>query len=195
MSSPMQTSPRPQRLMRHDPGDPGWSNRDRFALSCRPWYGPAPRRPGRPARLAEDVRGRTRGGYVLAEADGGAPRVVLICAAGEADVALDARAILQRDGIAARVVAMPSLTRFRQQSPEYREQVLPARVRARVSVEAGSALGWYELLGEAGLQVGLDQYGSGAPCTTLHRQHGFTAERIAATARAALARAGHREHA
>lgn len=184
----MQTFPRPQRLMRHDPGDPGWSNRDRFALCCVP------------AGLAGDVRGRARGGYVLAEADGGAPEVVLICTADEADVALDARAILRRDGIAARVVAMPSLARFREQTPEYREQVLPARIRARVSVEAGSALGWYELLGEAGLKVGLDHYGSGAPCTTLHRQHGFTAERVAATARAgvaraAVARAGHRERA
>ncbi|MEU6867243.1 hypothetical protein ABZ924_29025 [Streptomyces sp. NPDC046876] len=190
MSSPMQTSPRHRRLMRHDPGDPGWSNRDRFTPCCV--LGPA--------GVAEDVRGRARGGYVLAEADGGAPQVVLICTAEEAGVALDARAILRRDGIAARVVAMPSLARFREQSPEYREQVLPARVRARVSVEAGSALGWYELLGEAGLKVGLDQYGSGAPCTTLHRQHGFTAERVAATARAGLARAGlaragHREHA
>ncbi|MFD8412541.1 transketolase C-terminal domain-containing protein [Streptomyces sp. NPDC059650] len=132
------------------------------------------------------------GGYVLAEAEGGEPDVLLIACGGEAATALDARAILQRDGIAARVVAMPRLDRFRQQPAAYREQVLPARVRARVSVTAGAALGWYELLGDAGIPVGLDRSGTGTPYTALLRQHGFTAERVAATARASLARAGHR---
>ncbi|MFJ9644315.1 transketolase-like TK C-terminal-containing protein [Streptomyces sp. NPDC101206] len=132
------------------------------------------------------------GGYVLAEAEGGEPDVLLIACGGEAATALDARAILQRDGIAARVVAMPRLDRFRQQPAAYREQVLPARVRARVSVTAGAALGWYELLGDAGIPVGLDRSGTGTPYTALLRQHGFTAERVAATARASLARTGHR---
>ncbi|MEU2389353.1 transketolase C-terminal domain-containing protein [Streptomyces sp. NPDC007369] len=133
-----------------------------------------------------------RGGYVLAEADGGEPDVLLIAGGGEADIALDARAILRREGIAARVVSMPRLERFRQQPAAYREQVLPARVRARVSVTAGAALGWYELLGDAGIPVGLDRSGTGTPYTALLRQHGFSAERVAATARARLARAGHR---
>ncbi len=198
-----------------DPGDPGWSQRDRFALSCghagrtlspRPWsaghgLGPDDRKALRtegspaPAHPAHPASGYARGGYVLAEAEGGEPRVVLIAAGGEAHIALDARAILQRDGIPARVVALPCPAWFREQSPEYREQVLPGRIRARVSVAVGSALGGYQLLGDARVPVGIEQFGAGAPGTALHRQHGFTAERVAATARASLARAGQREHA
>ncbi|MFK0255526.1 transketolase-like TK C-terminal-containing protein [Streptomyces sp. NPDC090445] len=147
-----------------------------------------------PGPVASPDPGRSHlGGYVLAEAEGGEPDVLLIAAGGgEVEVALGARAILQRDGISARVVAMPRLERFRQQPAAYREQVLPGRVRARVSVTAGAALGWYELLGDAGIPVGLDRSGTGSPYTALLRQHGFTAERVAATARAVLARAGHR---
>ncbi|MEU7552550.1 transketolase C-terminal domain-containing protein [Streptomyces sp. NPDC044571] len=141
----------------------------------------------------ESAEGTARGGYVLAEADGGAPQVVLIATGSEVHTALDARAVLQREGIAARVVSMPCPEWFREQSTAYREEVLPSGVRARVSVEAGSALGWYQLLGDPGIPVGLDRFGASTPYTSLHRRHGFTAERVAATARAALARAAHRE--
>ncbi|MEV0410439.1 transketolase C-terminal domain-containing protein [Streptomyces sp. NPDC050448] len=118
---------------------------------------------------------------VPAEAEG-VPDVVLIATGSEVCIALDARAILRREGIAARVVSPPC--------PQW-----PRGVRARVSVAAGSALGWYEMLGDAGIPVGLDQCGARGPYTALHEQHGFTAARVAATARAGLARAGHRESA
>ncbi|MFD7624473.1 transketolase C-terminal domain-containing protein [Streptomyces sp. NPDC059851] len=160
--------------------------------SPRPTPAPAPTAGPDTTPGTAPGRGAVRGGYVLAEADGGEPDVLLIAGGGETDIALGARAILQRDGIAARVVSMPRLERFRQQSAAYREQVLPGRVRARVSVGAGAALGWYELLGDAGIPVGLDRSGTGTPYTALLRQHGFTAERVAATARAGLARARHR---
>ncbi|WSP39765.1 transketolase [Streptomyces sp. NBC_01244] len=134
------------------------------------------------------AEGTARGGYVLAEAEGGAPEVVLIATGSEVHIALDARAVLQSEGIAARVVSMPCLEWFREQSPEYREQVLPSALRARVTVEAGSALGWYQLLGDAGIPVGIDQFGDSAPYTTLYARHGFTADHVAATARESLAR-------
>ncbi|MET9885320.1 transketolase C-terminal domain-containing protein [Streptomyces sp. NPDC006430] len=175
-----------QRLLRHDPGQPGRSHRDRPGPSC-----------GHTTltRYVQPAEDAARGGYVLAEAEGGTPEVVLIGTGGEVHVALDARTLLAREGIAARVVSMPCLECFQEQGPEYREHVLPRSVRARVSVEAGSALGWYELLGDAGIPVRLDQFGAGAPHPALHEQHGFTAERVAATARASLARAGQRERA
>ncbi|MER7461890.1 hypothetical protein [Streptomyces sp. NPDC097981] len=117
---------------------------------------------------------------VAADAECAVPDVVLLATGSEVRVALDARAILGREGIAARVVPVPG--------PEG-----PSGVRTRVSVEAGSALGWYELLGDAGIPVGLDQFRASGPYTALYEQHGFCAERVAASARAGLARAGHRE--
>ncbi|MET9962729.1 transketolase C-terminal domain-containing protein [Streptomyces sp. NPDC006326] len=234
------TSPAPaahllfQRLLRNDPGDPGWSHRDPEEGRAPAVHGAlsaAREETGRPSLVAlrtltgrpspsgrdsgrdgardggqdlpvpdrcgaggtEPAEGTARGGYVLAEAEGGAPQVVLIATGSEVPVALDARAILQREGIAARVVSMPCPQGFREQSAAYREEVLPSGVRARVSVEAGSALGGYQLFGDAGIPVALGQFGAGAPYAPLHRQHGFTAERVAATARAGLARAAHRE--
>ncbi|MCQ6552332.1 hypothetical protein NPS70_03840 [Streptomyces sp. C10-9-1] len=137
--------------------------------------------------------GAARGGYVLADAPGGEPEVVLVATGGEVHTALDARRLLLAEGIGTRVVSMPCPEQFREQGEEYREAVLPSRVRARVSVEAGSALGWYQLLGDAGVPVGLDRFGAGAPAAALFGQHGFTPARVAAAARASLARAGRGE--
>ncbi|MGK5632348.1 transketolase [Streptomyces sp. URMC 123] len=133
--------------------------------------------------------GVARGGYVLAEADGGTPEVVLVATGSEVPIALDARKLLQGEGIATRVVSMPCLEWFQEQSREYRDEVLPPDVRARVSVEAGSALGWHALVGEAGETVGLDGFGASAPYRTLYETFGLTAGRVAAAARASLARA------
>ncbi|MFJ8040377.1 transketolase-like TK C-terminal-containing protein [Kitasatospora sp. NPDC096147] len=126
-----------------------------------------------------------RGGHVLAEAVGGPPDVVLIAAAGEEPVALRAREILQAAGVASRVVAMPRPARFERQPAEYRERVLPRGV-ARVSVGAGSSLGWYALAGQAGAPVGLAGAGLSAPYQTLYEQVAFAAERVAAQARQRL---------
>jgi transketolase len=145
--------------------------------------------------------GAARGGYVLAEAEaeaesaagaggpGPAPDVVLVATGSEVHIALAAREILQREGTATRVVSMPCVEWFQQQSQDYRDAVLPPRVRARVSVEAGTALGWYAMLGEAGEAVSLEQFGASAPYQSLYRQFGLTPERVAAAARDSLRRA------
>ncbi|MBB5123241.1 transketolase-like TK C-terminal-containing protein [Streptomyces eurocidicus] len=135
-----------------------------------------------------------RGGYVLAEAEADAgggsrdPDVVLVAGGGEVPVALDARRILQREGIATRVVAMPCAKWFHEQDPAYRDAVLPPGARATVSVGAGTALGWYQLLCPARETVGLDGAGAFASYRALYEQGGLTAQRVAAAARAGLAR-------
>lgn len=130
-----------------------------------------------------------RGGYVLAEASGGAPQVLLIATGSEVAIALAARRILEDERIATRVVSMPCLEWFADQDQEYRDAVLPPEVSARVSVEAGSALGWYALLGGAGQAVSIEQFGASAPYESLYRRFGITPERVAAAARTSVDRA------
>ncbi|HEY2595835.1 MAG TPA: transketolase C-terminal domain-containing protein, partial [Chloroflexota bacterium] len=129
-----------------------------------------------------------RGGYVLAEAEGGTPEVIVIATGSEVQIALAARELLQHDGIGTRVVAMPCVEWFAEQDAGYREQVLPAAVRARVSVEAGIALGWREYVGDAGASVSLEHYGASADYKKLYEEFGITAEHAAAAARDSLAR-------
>ncbi|MFI9612436.1 transketolase-like TK C-terminal-containing protein [Streptomyces sp. NPDC052023] len=141
-----------------------------------------------PVDIGEDAPA-ARGGHVLAEAEGGAPDVVLVATGADVHIALAARDILQREGTATRVVSMPCAEKFQAQSEEYRDAVLPPGVRARISVEAGVELGWYAMLGGAGQSVGLAQFGVRAPYRELHQQSGLTAERVAAAARTRLHRA------
>ena len=131
--------------------------------------------------------GVAKGGYVLAEADGGAAEVVLIGTGSEVQLATAARAILQAEGIPTRVVSLPCREWFDAQSAAYRETVLPAAVRARVSVEAGVAQGWRDLVGDAGRCVSLEHFGASADAVTLFRAFGFTAENVAAAARESVA--------
>ncbi|MFI9778638.1 transketolase [Streptomyces sp. NPDC051956] len=136
--------------------------------------------------------GAARGGYVLAEADGAVPDVLLVATGSEVPIALDARRILSAEGIAARVVSMPCLEWFADQDEEYRDAVLPPHIEARVSVEAGSALGWYALLGSAGEAVSIEQFGASAPYQRLYEQFGLTPQRVAAAARTSIDRARRR---
>lgn len=129
----------------------------------------------------------SRGGYVLVEAASGRPEVILIATGGEVPVALRAREILEAGSVPTRVVAMPCQESFDGQSADYRESVLPKGVGARVSVASGSPLGWYALLGEAGVTAGPDRCGLSAPYQALYEQVGFAAERVAAQARRSLA--------
>ncbi len=131
--------------------------------------------------------GVAKGGYVLAEATGGAPEVILIATGSEVQLATAARAILQADGIPTRVVSVPCREWFDAQSAAYREDVLPAAVRARVSVEAGVALGWRDLVGDAGRSVSLEHFGASADAATLFRVFGFTADNVADAAHESLA--------
>jgi transketolase len=136
------------------------------------------------------AEGVTRGGYVLAEATGGEPRIILMGSGSEVQIAMAAREQLEADGIPARVVSMPCREWFDAQDPGYRESVLPAAVRARVSVEAGIAMSWRDLIGDAGEAVSLEHFGASAPYQVLYEQFGLTAEAAVAAARRSLERSG-----
>ncbi|MFC0488645.1 transketolase [Sinomonas atrocyanea] len=135
--------------------------------------------------------GAAKGGYVLAEAseDGATvpAQVLLIATGSEVQLAVEAREALQSEGIPTRVVSMPCVEWFAKQDAEYRESVLPAAVRARVSVEAGLALGWKEFVGDAGRSISLEHYGASADYKTLFREFGITAEAVTAAAKDSLA--------
>ena len=133
--------------------------------------------------------GLDRGAYVLLEASTGIPDVILIGTGSEVQLAVAARETLEAAGIAARVVSMPSQEWFAEQSDAYREQVLPAAVRARVSVEAGIALSWHRLVGDAGRSVSLEHYGASAAFETIYEKFGITAAAVVAAARESIASA------
>ena len=130
--------------------------------------------------------GVAKGAYVLAEAAGGAPQVILLATGSEVQIALEARETLQAEGVATRVVSVPCREWFDEQDPAYRESVLPASVRARVSVEAGLALGWRELVGDAGRCISLEHFGASADYERLYTEFGITAQAVVAAARASL---------
>jgi len=130
--------------------------------------------------------GTARGGYVLAEAPGGEPRVILIGTGSEVHIALAARDALWQEGIAARVVSMPCLEWFAEQDQAYRDRVLPRGVAARVSVEAGIGLGWRQLVGDDGEIVSLEHFGASAAYEKLYAEFGITSEHVARAARRSL---------
>ncbi|MEJ5915559.1 transketolase [Pseudokineococcus sp. 1T1Z-3] len=134
--------------------------------------------------------GVARGAYVLADApEGGTPDVLLVATGSEVHLALAAREALAGEGVGARVVSMPCREWFDEQDAEYRESVLPAGVRARVSVEAAVAQGWRDVVGDAGRTVSLEHFGASADYETLYREFGLTAEAVAAAARESIAAA------
>ncbi|MGI8394075.1 transketolase [Leucobacter sp. Z1108] len=133
------------------------------------------------------AEGARMGAYVLAESPTDSLDVILIATGSEVQLAIAAREQLASESIGARVVSAPCLEWFAEQSPEYRESVLPAAVTARVSVEAGIALGWREYVGDRGRSVSIEHYGASADYETLFREFGFTAEAVATAARDSLA--------
>ena len=133
--------------------------------------------------------GAAKGGYVIAEADGD-PQVILIATGSELQIALAARDQLQAGGAPTRVVSMPCVEWFEEQDSAYREQVLPHRIKARVSVEAGVTFGWRTYVGDSGASIGVDHFGSSADYQRLYEEFGLTAERVAATARTILDQIG-----
>jgi transketolase len=132
--------------------------------------------------------GTARGAYVLADSDSGQPDVILIGTGSEVQIAVCARELLAAEGISARVVSMPCVEWFHEQDASYQEEVLPAAVRARVSVEAGITAPWKQFVGDAGESVGVDHYGASASYSKLYQEFGLTAERVAEAARASLSR-------
>ncbi|WP_285724910.1 transketolase [Psychromicrobium xiongbiense] len=136
------------------------------------------------------AEGVLRGGYVLAEAvrDGEVVTadVLLIATGSEVQLAVEAREALAEQGIAARVISMPSVEWFHRQDAEYRESVLPAAIKARVSVEAGIAMPWREFLGDAGRSISLEHFGASADYLRLYREFGITAEAVADAAQESI---------
>jgi transketolase len=129
------------------------------------------------------ARGVARGAYVLADAEGGAAQAIVIATGSEVHVALAARELLAKEGVRVRVVSMPCWETFEAQTAEYRESVLPAAVKARVSVEAGVTLGWHRWVGDTGVAIGIDRFGASAPGETNLEKFGFTAENVARAVR------------
>jgi transketolase len=143
-------------------------------------------RQGVPVLEGTTPEGVAKGGYVLSDADGGDPEVVLIATGSEVQIAVAAQKALAEKDIAARVVSMPCLEWFESQSEEYRDSVLPPSVSARVAVEAGVAQCWHKLVGDTGEIVSIEHYGESADYKTLFREFGFTHEAVVDAAERAL---------
>ncbi|HEU4619634.1 MAG TPA: transketolase [Gammaproteobacteria bacterium] len=129
--------------------------------------------------------------HVLADGDGGRPEVILIGTGSEVALCVEAYERLAAEGVRARVVSMPSWELFEQhcrEHPEYREEVLPEAVRARVSVEKASTLGWARYVGSRGRSIGMDTFGASAPLAELQKKFGFTVENVVAAAEEQLGR-------
>ncbi|MET0991150.1 MAG: transketolase family protein, partial [Lacisediminihabitans sp.] len=128
-----------------------------------------------------------KGAYVLAEAPNGTPDVIFIATGSEVQIAVDAREKLKAEGINARVVSAPCLEWFEEQTPEYRESVLPSAIKARVSIEAGLALTWRSYVGDAGRSVSIEHFGASASYQTLFEKFGMTTAHAVAAAKDSLA--------
>jgi transketolase len=135
------------------------------------------------------AEGVARGGYVLAEASNGQPQVLLIATGSELQIAVEAREVLEGEGIPTTVVSMPCVEWFDAQDEDYRNSVLPPTVRARVSVEAGIAQPWHRFTGDVGENVSIEHFGASADYQTLFREFGFTTENVVAAAKRSLAKA------
>ena len=138
------------------------------------------------------AEGLRRGAYVLAEADDGRPQILLLATGSEVELCVDAYETLKDEGIKARVVSMPSWEMFEhycRDHPDYREQVLPSAVRARVSVEKGSTLGWSQYVGMGGHSIGMETFGASAPLKELQKRFGFTVENVVRAAKHQIAKA------
>jgi transketolase len=148
-------------------------------------------RQGLPALGDKPADAVERGAYVLRDVDG-TPDVLLLGTGSEVQLCLGAAEELAAEGVAARVVSMPSWERFAAQDASYRDEVLPPAVRARVAVEAAVPFGWERWVGDAGEIVGMERFGASAPAEQLFERFGFTPARVAASAREVLARLGGR---
>jgi transketolase len=135
-----------------------------------------------------DARGVANGAYVLADAAPGRPDVILLASGSEVQLCVDAYERLTAEGLAARVVSMPSWELFERQSSEYRDAVLPPSVTARVAVEQASTFGWARYVGPTGEVLGMRTFGASAPLRELQKKFGFTPEHVVGAAREVLAR-------
>ena len=137
------------------------------------------------SRLAP-AAGVARGAYVIADAPGGAPELILIASGSELTLALDAQARLHAAGRRVRVVSMPSWDLFERQPPDYRDSVLPPALTARIAIEQASTFGWERYVGGAGRVVGMTTFGASAPLKALQQSFGFTVEHVLEVAHSLL---------
>ncbi|ENO92426.1 MAG TPA: transketolase [Thauera sp.] len=137
------------------------------------------------ARTAEQVAAIRKGGYVLSEAEGGTPQAVILATGSEVALAIAAQQALAEQGVAVRVVSMPSTNVFDRQDAAYKASVLPAGL-PRVAVEAGSTDGWYKYVGLEGRVIGIDRFGESAPAGELFKYFGITADAVVQAVKAVL---------
>ncbi|QIS13370.1 transketolase [Nocardia arthritidis] len=135
-----------------------------------------------PVLAGTSFEGVSKGGYILAEASTGTPRVILIATGSELQLAVAARTTLEEQGIATRVVSMPCIEWFDAQDKAYRDEVLPPGIAARVAVEAGIAMPWHRFTGDRGEIVSIEHFGASADYKTLFREFGITADAVVAAA-------------
>jgi transketolase len=133
--------------------------------------------------------GVAKGAYILADTQDAKPDVILMGTGSEVSLCVEAYEQLKSQGIKARVVSMPSWDLFERQDEAYRKQLLPPEVKARVSVEMAATFGWSRYLGPTGVAIGMHRFGASAPIKDLLKKFGFTAERVVAAAREAIAQA------
>jgi transketolase len=132
------------------------------------------------------VSGLSKGAYILAEAEGGTPDVLLMATGSEVYLCVEAYEQLSKQGIRARVISMPSWELFERQTKEYRQSVLPSAVKARVAVEQASTLGWCRYVGIDGAILGMKTFGASAPLKVLQKEFGFTTDHVVEAAKAQL---------
>jgi transketolase len=130
--------------------------------------------------------GVAQGAYVLADAPGANPEVIIIASGSELGLAIAAHETLLAEGIRSRVVSMPSWEIFEHQSQAYRDSVLPSNVKARVAVEQGSILGWGRYVGDSGRVIGMNTFGASAPLKELQKKFGFEPDQVVAAAKEQL---------
>ncbi|MBM7414665.1 MULTISPECIES: transketolase [Nocardiaceae] len=143
-------------------------------------------RQGIPILDGTSYEGVSKGGYVLVESSKAAPDVIIVATGSEVQYAVEAQKLLEAQDIAARVVSMPCVEWFESQDQNYRDQVLPPTVKARVSIEAGIAMPWYKIVGGYGEIISLEHFGESADAATLFREYGFTAEAVVAAAQRSI---------
>jgi transketolase len=130
--------------------------------------------------------GVAKGAYILSEAEGGTPQLILIATGSEVSLALKSQKALQSEGVATRVVSMPSWELFEKQDKAYKQQVLPPSVRKRVTIEAGSPIGWAKYATDEGTSISMNRFGESAPAEYLFEEFGFTVKNVVKTAHSVL---------
>ncbi len=125
----------------------------------------------------------SKGGYTYSDSSNPIPDLILIATGSEVQFAVEAKSLLESEGIATRVVSMPCVEWFQAQPKDYRDSVLPPSVKARVSIEAGLTSGWREIVGDSGVSIGINQYGASADYKTLFKEFGITTENLVSTAK------------